>query len=46
METLYAKFGPIWSIFWPYEKDLFLKFLIRKIRNFSYAKLTFFLRKL
>ena len=46
METLCAKFGPIWSSFWPYEKNLFLKFVIGKIRKFPYAKITFFLSKL
>ena len=33
-----------WS-FWPYEKDLFSKFVIRKICKFTYEKLTFFLGK-
>ena len=42
MEILFANFGPIWSTFWPYEKDLFLKFAIGKIRKFPYAKITFF----
>ena len=46
METLCAKFGPIWSSFWPYEKILFLKFVIGKIRKLPYAKITFFLSKL
>ena len=39
-------FGSISRSFWPYEKDLFLKFLTPVIRNFPYEKLTFFLRKL
>ena len=41
-----TEFGLIWTTPWPDEKDLFLKFIICKIRKFPYEKLTFFLGKL
>ena len=43
---LYTEFGSVSRSFWPYEKDLFLKFVIRKIRKFPYENLTFLLGKL
>ena len=43
---LHAEFRSIWTTFRPDEIDLFSKFVIRKIRNFPYEKLTFFLGKL
>ena len=46
MEMLCATFCPIWTTFWPYEKDLFLKIVIRKIRKIPYEKFTFVLGKL
>ena len=46
MEILYAEYGPFWKGLWPYEKDLFLKFVNRKILKFPYENVTFFLRKL
>ena len=44
--SLWYQFGSLWTTPWPDEKDLFLKFVIREIRNFPYEKLTFFLGKL
>ena len=41
-----TEFGLIWTTPWPDEKDLFLKFIICKIRKFPYEKFTFFLGKL
>ena len=41
-EILHAKFGSLWTTPWPFEKDLFLKFVICEIRKFPYEKLTFF----
>ena len=43
---LNTEFDLIWTTPWPYQKDLFLKFLIREIRKFPYEILTFFLGKL
>ena len=44
--SLWYQFGSLWTTPWPDEKDLFLKFVIREIRNFPYEKLTFFLGNL
>ena len=41
-----TEFGLIWTIPWPDEKDLILKFVICEIRKFPYENLTFFLGKL
>ena len=43
---IHTEFGLIWTNPWSNEKDLFLKFVIREIRKFSYEKLTFFLGNL
>ena len=45
MEIFFSDFGSIWRSFLPYENDLFLKFVIRKVRKYPYEKLTFLLRK-
>ena len=44
--SLWYQFDSLWTTPWPDEIDLFLKFVIREIRNFPYEKLTFFLGKL
>ena len=44
--SLGYQFGSLWTTPWPDEKDLFLKFVICKIRKFPIKKLTFFLGKL
>ena len=43
---LHTKFGLIWTTSWPDKKDLFLKLLIWKNRNFPYKKLIFLLGKI
>ena len=43
---LHTAFGWIWTIPWPDEKELFLKFLFREIQKVLYENPTFFLGKL
>ena len=43
---LNAEFGLIWTIPWPDEKDLFLKFLFREVQKVLSENPTFFLGKL
>ena len=46
MEIVCAKFGTIWTIFWPDQRDLFLEFVIREIWKFTHEIPTFFLDRL
>ena len=44
--SLGYQFSSLWTIPWPDEKDLFLKFVIYEIRKFPYENLNFLLGKL